>query len=87
MGAIFRGAIFLGGIFRVAIFQVAIFRGAIFSEVIFLEPVQRVLKKVACTKPYHFDVADDSRVCYVEKDFSSQGDLQKSIRWSAMFTL
>ena len=28
---------------------------------------------LACTKPYYFDVADDSRVCYVEKDFSSKG--------------
>ena len=27
---------------------------------------------LACTKPYYFDVADDSRVCYVEKDFSSK---------------
>ena len=27
---------------------------------------------LACTKPYYFDVADDSRVCYVEKDFLSQ---------------
>ena len=24
---------------------------------------------LACTKSYYFDVADDSRVCYVEKDF------------------
>ena len=28
--------------------------------------------KLACTKPYYFDVADDSRVCYVEKDFLSK---------------
>ena len=28
---------------------------------------------LACTKPYYFDVADDSMVCYVEKDFSSKG--------------
>ena len=28
---------------------------------------------LACTKHYYFDVADDSRVCYVEKDFSSKG--------------
>ena len=27
---------------------------------------------LACTKPYYFDVADDSRVCYVEKDFLSE---------------
>ena len=27
---------------------------------------------LACTKSYYFDVADDSRVCYVEKDFSSK---------------
>ena len=27
---------------------------------------------LACTKPYYFDVADDSRVCYVEKDFLSK---------------
>ena len=27
---------------------------------------------VACTKPYYFDVADDSRVCYVEKNFLSK---------------
>ena len=27
---------------------------------------------VACTKPYYFDVAGDSRVCYVEKDFLSK---------------
>ena len=30
-------------------------------------------KHLACTKRYCFDVADDSRVCYVEKDFSSKG--------------
>ena len=29
-------------------------------------------KPLACTKPYYFDVADDSRVCYVEKDFLSE---------------
>ena len=28
--------------------------------------------EVACTKPYYLDVADDSRVCYVEKDFLSK---------------
>ena len=28
---------------------------------------------LACTKSYYFDVADDSRVCYVEKDISSKG--------------
>ena len=28
--------------------------------------------KCSLTKPYYFDVADDSRVCYVEKDFSSK---------------
>ena len=28
--------------------------------------------RLACTKPYYFDVADDSRVCYVEKDFLSK---------------
>ena len=27
---------------------------------------------LACTKPYYFDVADESRVCYVEKDFLSK---------------
>ena len=27
---------------------------------------------VACTKPYYFNVADDSRVCNVEKDFLSK---------------
>ena len=27
---------------------------------------------IACTKPYYLDVADDSRVCYVEKDFLSK---------------
>ena len=27
---------------------------------------------IACTKPYYFDVADDSRVSYVEKDFLSK---------------
>ena len=32
-----------------------------------------VWKSLACTKPYCFDVADDSRVCYVEKYFLSKG--------------
>ena len=27
---------------------------------------------LACTKPYYFDVADDSSVCYVEKNFLSK---------------
>ena len=27
---------------------------------------------LACTKPYYLDVAEDSRVCYVEKDFLSK---------------
>ena len=27
---------------------------------------------LACTKPYYFDVADDSMVCYAEKDFLSK---------------
>ena len=26
----------------------------------------------ASTKPYYFDVADDGRVCYVEKEFLSK---------------
>ena len=34
---------------------------------------QRIRKNEDETlKPYYFDVADDSRVCYVEKDFLSK---------------
>ena len=28
------------------------------------------VEDLACIKPYYFDLADDSMVCYVEKDFS-----------------
>ena len=34
--------------------------------------ISRVGQFVACTKPYYLDVADDSRVCYVEVIFSSR---------------
>ena len=48
--------------------------------------LERIL--LACTKPYNFHVADDSRVCYLlrREGFFVQGHLQKSIRWSVMFT-
>ena len=39
--------------------------------------INEVDEDVACTKPYYFDVADDSRVCYVEKDFLSKVNCKK----------
>ena len=39
---------------------------------------------IACTKPYYLDVADDSRVCYVEKDFLSKvicKKLHDEVQW------
>ena len=33
---------------------------------------QKANPPLACTKPYYLNVADDSRVCYIEKDFLSK---------------
>ena len=33
---------------------------------------KKVGRNLACTKTYYFDVANNSRVCYVEKGFSSK---------------
>ena len=30
-------------------------------------------ENIECTKPYYFNVADNSRVSYIKKDFSSKG--------------
>ena len=42
-----------------------------FNENDYFSKKKKFISLLACTKPYYLDVADDSRVCYVEKDFLS----------------